>query len=79
MRALCNLLVSCMNQSVYQKYVSNTNCMYDEYVQMRIQQEGRKREALARERGMSRQRVDAARAVEAKNPMTLAGETVIII
>jgi hypothetical protein len=41
---------------------------------MRIQQEGRKREAIARERAMSRQRVDAARALESKNPMTLAGE-----
>jgi hypothetical protein len=42
---------------------------------MKIQQEGRKREALARERAMSRQRVEAARALESKNPMTLAGET----
>jgi hypothetical protein len=40
---------------------------------MKIQQEGRKREALARERAMSRQRVEAARALESKNPMTLAG------
>mmetsp|Transcript_16780 Transcript_16780/g.25216 ORF Transcript_16780/g.25216 Transcript_16780/m.25216 type:complete len:773 (+) Transcript_16780:69-2387(+) len=39
---------------------------------MRIQQEGRKREAIARERGMSRQRVEAARSMESKNPMTLA-------
>lgn len=46
---------------------------------MRIQQEGRKREALARERAMSRQRVEAARALESKNPMTLAGFKNILI
>ena len=41
---------------------------------MRIQQEGRQREALARERVASKQRLDAARAIESRNPMTLAGE-----